>query len=209
MSYDAIIFDWDGVITDSVNIKTEAFMEIFKFSSPEIQQKILEHQKISGGISRFEKYQFYMKEFLHQDVSPQELQTFEQRYYDLIVQKILQAPFINGTIETLQTLYAQKIPAFVVSGSPTEELKALAQARKIDHYFTKIYGSPKTKSVLIQEILEEYRFNPSRITFFGDAITDYNAAQANHINFIGIVPPNAQSPFAEGANIQRNVELSL
>lgn len=209
MIYDAVIFDWDGVITDSTSVKTEAFIELFASAGSEIQNKIREHQKTSGGISRFKKYQFYMEEFLHQKVSAAQLDNFGKKYSAMIHQKLLQTPFIDGVLETLAQLHHLKIPAFVATGSPAEEIYKLAEIRKIKHYFTEIYGSPSTKDLIIKQILEKYGFSPAKTVFFGDAIADYNAAQKNNINFIGIVPQLISSPFPPQTQIQSNVKLKF
>lgn len=209
MTYDAVIFDWDGVITDSNDIKTEAFIELFAFAGPDVQTKIQNHQKISGGISRFKKYQFYMKEYLNHDVSEEELKTFGEKYSQIIHQKLLQTKFIDGVQETLPKLLANSIPAFVVTGSPAEEIKELALKRNILHYFKEIYGSPQTKTDLISHILQKYGFSPQNTLFFGDALTDYIAALNNNINFIGIVTENSVSPFPQNILTQKRVEISL
>ena len=50
----AIIFDFDGVICESVNVKTIAFKKLFA-DYPEHQDRIVEYHLVNGGISRYEK----------------------------------------------------------------------------------------------------------------------------------------------------------
>jgi len=60
----AIIFDFDGVIVESVQVKTDAFAEIYNPFGKEIVQKVVKHHKANGGISRFEKFELYHRNFL-------------------------------------------------------------------------------------------------------------------------------------------------
>ena len=55
MTLKAAIFDWDGTITDSNGIKTEAFVELFQSACPQAAGYIREYQQNRGGISRFKK----------------------------------------------------------------------------------------------------------------------------------------------------------
>ena len=55
----AIIFDYDGVIAESVNVKTEAFAEMYKPYGESILKKVVSHHEANGGISRFEKFRIY------------------------------------------------------------------------------------------------------------------------------------------------------
>ena len=55
---DNIIFDFDGVITDSVNIKKEAFAELYSKYGSRIQKKVVNHHLEHGGISRFDKIKY-------------------------------------------------------------------------------------------------------------------------------------------------------
>ena len=48
-----LIFDFDGVICDSVNIKTQAFIELYKNYGSKIQEQVREYHLINSGISRF------------------------------------------------------------------------------------------------------------------------------------------------------------
>lgn len=63
MTLKAAIFDWDGTITDSNNIKTEAFVELFQNACPQAAGYIREYQQNRGGISRFEKFRHYIRHF--------------------------------------------------------------------------------------------------------------------------------------------------
>ena len=51
-NFEVLVFDFDGVIVDSVHIKEQAFRELYKDASTEIQNKVGEfHHMILGGRS--------------------------------------------------------------------------------------------------------------------------------------------------------------
>ena len=54
-----IIFDFDGVIADSVQVKTDAFAALYKPYGPDIVKKVVEHHEANGGMSHFEKIRLY------------------------------------------------------------------------------------------------------------------------------------------------------
>ena len=60
----AIIFDFDGVISESVNVKTKTFAKLYLKYGKEISEKVVDHHLLNGGISRFVKFQLYHEKFL-------------------------------------------------------------------------------------------------------------------------------------------------
>ena len=52
----AIIFDFDGVIAESVNVKTEAFASLYEPYGKDVVNKVEQHHLANGGVSRFEKF---------------------------------------------------------------------------------------------------------------------------------------------------------
>ena len=54
-----LIFDFDGVILDSVHLKTEAFAELYEKFNNNIVSEVREFHEKNGGMSRFEKIHYY------------------------------------------------------------------------------------------------------------------------------------------------------
>ena len=59
----AILFDFDGVILESVDIKGLAFCKLFE-NFPEHVTKIVQYHHANGGISRFNKFRYIYKNIL-------------------------------------------------------------------------------------------------------------------------------------------------
>ena len=55
-----VFWDFDGVIKDSVSVKSIAFEKLFSIYGPEISKKVREHHEQNIGLSRFEKIPLYM-----------------------------------------------------------------------------------------------------------------------------------------------------
>ena len=53
-AYKNFVFDFDGVIKNSVSVKGEAFADIFS-KSEATKKLIINHHNSNGGVSRFEK----------------------------------------------------------------------------------------------------------------------------------------------------------
>ena len=53
----SIIFDFDGVILESVSVKTAAFRQLFSFA-PEHVDEIVQYHLDNGGMSRFDKFRY-------------------------------------------------------------------------------------------------------------------------------------------------------
>ena len=60
----AIIFDFDGVILESLEIKTNAFKKLYKSYGTDIVDKVAIHHLENGGVSRYEKFKIYHNQFL-------------------------------------------------------------------------------------------------------------------------------------------------
>ncbi len=64
-----MIFDFDGVLVDSVGIKTEAFREIYAPYGPELVQRVVQHHKVNGGLNWCAKFRIYQNEFLQRGIA--------------------------------------------------------------------------------------------------------------------------------------------
>ena len=178
-----IIFDFDGVICESVDIKTEAFYEMYLPYGKEIAQKIKEHHIQNGGMSRYDKFKYYEIEFLGKTLSDAKMQNLSHKFSTLVKQKIIDAPFVNGVLEFFKE-YSQGYKCFIVSATPMDEMKEIAKDKKIDHYFQEIFGSPQNKIEWGEYILDTYDLKSNETLFIGDAMSDYNSATAHNLHFL-------------------------
>ena len=62
--YQTLIFDCDGVILNSNQIKTEAFYNVAKIYGHPAAQALKEYHILNGGISRYQKFEYLLTKIL-------------------------------------------------------------------------------------------------------------------------------------------------
>lgn len=196
--YDAVFFDFDGVIVDSVDIKTRAFRTLYEDHGPDVVEAVVAHHLRHGGISRRQKIRHYHSTLLGQELDREELERLVRRFSGLVEDAVVAADWVAGARALLDRAYG-RLALFVVSGTPEDELQRVVARRGIAHLFSEVRGSPPEKVEVVKELLGKHRLDPGRVLFVGDAITDHDAAAAHRLPFVGRVPPGAPSPFPDGA----------
>jgi HAD superfamily hydrolase (TIGR01549 family) len=185
--YDAFFFDFDGVLADSVEVKTRAFATLFEGYGEKVVYQVIEHHRRHGGMSRKEKFCYYYKNYLGAEITDQKLTDLCQKFSQLVVNEVIRSPEIEGAEKFLKKWY-NKIPCFIISAAPDKEIKEIAGQRGLTLYFKVIVGSSDSKQNHLKNLIKKYDFNPAYCLFFGDAESDYRAAKACFVNFIGILP---------------------
>lgn len=193
-----IIFDFDGVICDSVNVKTDAFVELYSGYSTAVQNEVKKYHMQNGGVSRFEKIKYFQSELLGLTVSEESLKVIADRFADLVKEKVIASPYIKGAKEFLEK-HAGGCLQFICTGTPEFEILEIIKRRKLLGLFKSIYGSPKSKTEIIHQILDQTKSSPEECIFFGDAMTDYKAAKSYNIPFVGLM--NNDTVFPDGTEI--------
>jgi HAD superfamily hydrolase (TIGR01549 family) len=186
-AWQAFFFDFDGVLADSVEVKTKAFARLFEPFGPEVMARVVDHHRRYSGVTRVDKFRHYYREFLQQPLSEEDLAELCRRFARLVVDEVVAAPEIPGAEAFLRVAVGQ-LPLFVVSAAPEAELQEIVRSRKWSGYFREVRGAPRSKQENLASLLREYALSPERCLFFGDAEADYRAAQACGVAFIGIVP---------------------
>ena len=178
-----IIFDFDGVIAESVQVKTDAFASVYEQYGDNIVTKVIEHHEANGGMSRFEKIKLYHGFYLNKAITNEEIEELASQFSKLVVQKVIDSPYVPGVFQYIQKCY-KKYNLFISTGTPTNEIKQILNARDIAEYFIEIHGSPEKKSVHITQIISKYNYHPEELIFYGDANTDINAAKQAGVPFV-------------------------
>lgn len=184
MTTDLIIYDFDGVICDSVKIKTEAFVKMYSNYSLDIQNSVREFHLANGGVSRFEKFKYYESNLLGKKVDQKQILDLATTFSLLVKGKVEESPFINGVIPFIKSKKNQK--QFICTGTPELEIKDIIFKKGISHLFNGIFGSPDNKVKIIERIINQTGVKSNNILFFGDTLTDYQAAKEFDIQFVGL-----------------------
>ena len=126
-----IIFDFDGVITESVHIKSEAFAELYAPYGESLVQKVVkDHQRNEVGLSRFELFRYYHKKYLNIDISKLNEKKLISQFSKLVINKIIQAHYVNGVIEYINNCF-NYYKLFISTGSPTDEIKIILKKKRL------------------------------------------------------------------------------
>lgn len=180
-----IIFDFDGVILDSVPVKTEAFRKLFEqFPNDKVEELIKFHIK-NAGISRYIKIKYFFEEILFQSVSEDEILKYANRYSELTKEELTNPKYIiKDSIDFIKENY-QKYNMHIASGADENDLKYICDKLELTSYFLSINGSPRNKYEIVKDILKNNKYNKKEIILIGDSINDYVVAQKNQIAFYG------------------------
>lgn len=193
---DAIIFDFDGVLVESVDVKTRAFATLYAEYGKSVVAQVEDYHLRHGGISRFDKFRYFQTEILGgQPLDERAVSALAEAFSALVIDKVVAAPMVPGAQEFLDEIRKQ-LRLFVVSGTPTLELDAIIRQRKMGEYFSGTWGSPASKTNNIAELLKQHDLAASRCLMIGDAMADYTGANSNSVNFLGRVAAKNASPFA-------------
>ena len=188
-----IIFDFDGVIIDSMSIRTDGFRDIFNKYDNFLVEKLVEYHNINGGLSRFNKIKYFYNELLKQEISEERIQEYADEFSLIMRDKLTSKKvLIIDTVKFIKENYS-KNNMHIASGSEEKELQFLCEKLEISHCFKSIKGSPIHKNELVKMIIKENNYDINETIIIGDSINDFEAAQINNIGFLGYNNPELKN----------------
>jgi len=183
--YKKYIFDCDGVILDSNNLKIQAMkVSLSKyFSDNDLIADCLNYFKHNFGKSRFHHINYFLDSiffFPSKETMMQKLLTDYSNQCRILYST---ANITPGSISFINNCNGEK---YIASGSEQSELRDIFLQRGLDSYFNGIFGSPTPKAKIIERILK--KDNCNNAVMFGDSHADMIAAQENKIDFVFYTP---------------------
>ncbi len=187
--YSIILLDFDGVILESVSVKTETFRRLFADKTGFVDEIVNFHLQ-NGGMSRFDKFRYIYSEILHEDLTENRFNALCDDFARYVYEGVINSPFVKGADKFIEKCHEEKIPLYLVSATPEDEIIRITKDIGIYDKFNRVYGSPVTKADCIMQILKDNNLaqDPQKALFFGDAVNDCKAANITGISFAGRVP---------------------
>jgi HAD superfamily hydrolase (TIGR01549 family) len=193
----SIIWDFDGVIIDSMEIKGRGFAELFKGYADSHVNEIVKYHYKNGGISRFEKIKYFFNGILKEEISEDNIFDLANRFSKIIESEIYdQSYLITETVDFIKLNHKQ-YNFHIVSGAEHNELNKICKYFNLDMYFISIDGSPTKKKLLVKKLFDKYCYLKAETVLIGDSNTDYEAASNNNIRFFGFRNPKLRKVSAK------------
>lgn len=182
--YKTIVFDCDGVVLDSNVVKTEAYFRTAKnLGASDAQANALVDYHVNlGGISRYHKFDYYLREILNQPVTDAAIQALLDEFSKELEEGLMQCDLAKGLFD-LRTA-TPNANWMILSGGDQQEICTLFAKRKIDHMFDGgLFGSPDNKDEVLAREKENGNIQFPAL-FLGDSKYDFEAADRAGLDFI-------------------------
>ncbi len=177
-----IFWDFDGVIKDSIEVKTQAFVQLFLPYGAEVAKQVRCHHEAIGGMSRFDKLPIYLR-WAGIDPTEDQVNAYCRRFSQLVLQGVIDSPWVPGVEVYLRSNLHSQI-FVLVSATPQDELEKVLQALDLRKPFAAVFGAPTSKNEALRKILESYNIDPKSCLMIGDARADWDAAKVNQVPFL-------------------------
>ena len=202
-----IAFDFDGVLVESVDVKTKAYARLFEEYGEGVVSRVVDYHLTNGGVSRFVKFRVIYSEILNKPLSEKKFQSLCDEFSNIVVDEVVAAPWVEGAREFLEN-NKNRYLFFIVSGTPQDELESIIRRREMDQYFCEVLVSPKNKETLLKGALSRLKLFPEETVFVGDAETDWNAAKDLGVTFLWRRGDSSDAPLLNGYTGPQLISLS-
>jgi len=152
--------------------------------------QVVEHHLSHGGVSRFDKFKYYHKEYLNISLDEGGIQELAKKFSNRVIDKVVNAPYMAGAFEFISNNY-KKYDMFISTATPTDEIIEILNRKKLTKFFKGIKGSPESKVDHVRQIISENNYLNNETVFIGDSDSDQEAANKNGIPFIVVTNGNS------------------
>ena len=181
--YKIIFWDFDGVIKESVEVKTKAFQDLFRSFGEEVVTKVTAHHTDNGGMSRFKKIPVYLG-YAGAPTSPAIEEQYCNRFGELVEDAVVNADWVEGVENIIKGKANVNQHYILVTATPQDEIERILNRLSIVGCFSNIFGAPMSKSDAIRTGLALYKVDPKEALMIGDSKADYEAAQHCGTDFL-------------------------
>jgi phosphoglycolate phosphatase-like HAD superfamily hydrolase len=182
----AIVFDFDGTLVDSSEIKRRGFDYAFA-AYPERMAQIREYCYSFNHTIRSEKFRYVTERILGLQYTPELDKLFHDRYAAFTTDRVANAPEIPGAGAFLASLTSRRTA--LLSSTPTAILLEILERRGWRDFFSEIQGAPVDKAAWLTGFQRLLGCRPEQIVFFGDTDEDAGSAQAARCTFVRVGKP--------------------
>lgn len=175
-----VVFDFDGVLVNSNDLKQECFLKVANLYGDQIFERFKQYCERHPGETRFQKMRWLERELNADSIEISRDQLVAQ--YSYCVKTDLQ------NVEYVEDLHELKqngpsVPWIIVSNAPSDEIRwYLEQRGWIDLFEDGIYGAPRPKADVFEE--EYSTSDRQQMLFLGDSQSDFEVAKEFDIDFV-------------------------
>ena len=184
MRIKTIIWDFDGVLMNSNQVRDSGFSLVLKDFPEDEVNKLLDFHRENGGLSRYVKFRYFFENIRNQTISDDEVNDWAARFSTIMLDNLINPDLLIR--ETIQFIEANqnKYTHHIASGSDQTELRKICEGTNIASFFKSIHGSPTPKKQIVSDLMQERDYDPSETILIGDSINDYDAAHVNGLHFM-------------------------
>lgn len=182
--YKTLVFDCDGVVLNSNQLKIQAYHDVaIKFGANEQQaQALVAHHVKLGGISRYPKFEYFLREIMQQGVTEQAIHQLLNTFTAEVKRLLVDCEIAPDLASLRQATASAKW--MIISGGDQAELREIFNQRDLTDLFDAgIFGSPDNKEqILARELAQGSITKPA--LFIGDSRYDYQASTNAGLDFV-------------------------
>ena len=180
--YDLWLFDCDGVILQSNQIKSQTMYQVaLHFSDEKTAKTFQQYHQINAGFTRFKKFTYLFETLLNRQSFEDDYQKALMMFSQMCMEQLIECP-LTANAEKLLTQIPENNHKYIISAASETDLQHIFAEKELDHLFTDIYGGPRTKTEIFADVLA--RYPNAKPIFFGDAKADYLVAEKYNVDFV-------------------------
>ena len=178
-----VVFDFDGTLVDSNEIKRRGFD--FAFAAyPDRMAEIRAYCYGFNHTVRGEKFRHVTEGILGLEYTPELEKLFHKRFADFTTESVVAAAEIPGAATFVRSLAALR-PA-LLSSTPTAILLEILDRRGWGTLFPIVQGAPVNKRDWLRDFQGTLGCRPEEVLFFGDTDEDSDAGRAAGCRFVWV-----------------------
>lgn len=180
-----IVFDFDGVLVDSNQVKIDAFVTVLPETEPQLRK--LMKEMYDPGETRYEMFEAVLKKSgKSENEIPDLIKKYSEQYNKIVQEHITRRGLAQEVLETLRGLQKSECILYLFSNTPLEALRETVNRLGILGLFKSVLGRPRSKKENLRAVIEKERVAPVLVVVVGDGESDRQAASELGCFFIGL-----------------------